>query len=292
MRKFKKKSEELIEEPLFDESVQSNPQLNADDKDKAEEEEKFDPNALENVIERVEHGLVGTLRIDNDETNKPLFKNGDYIHFITPAKLEKRDFVLYRNVDNFSIRRIIKFDNEDIYVAGDNEREYHIIHKEDVVGKAIGRQRKKKYLSFSLKNTMKLYTFRKVNLAKLRLGNRVMNYDEDLSQESYEIAMQKIEANTLNQQATKPQTPIATDIDLDSELVGFLNPDDLVREIRSQNIELSDQELNRDDAALEAEEFIEGVVDAENSPETEEVLDDEESIEEESEEEIKDEEEE
>lgn len=288
MRKYKNKNENIIDDSVYDETVESTPQS---EEVKEEEKDKFDPNALEIVLDRVQHGLVGTLKIDKDETNKPLFKEGDFVHFIAPAKLDRKNFILYKNGDSYSIRRIIKFVNDDIYVAGDNEREYHIVHKEEVIGKAIGRQRKKKYLSFSLNDKKKFYTFKKVNLAKFRLGNRVMNYDEDLSQESYEIAMQKLEANTQQQTQTQVKPQYSTDIDLDSELVGFLNPDDLVKEIRNQNIELSDQEYNREDAVLMAEEFIEGVVDNENAPE--EVVYEEENEEsmDESDEEIKDEEE-
>ena len=244
MKKFKKKTEDNVISDLFDDIMDETPQET--EEKKPEEEEEFNPNSYEIVIDRVQHGLVGTLKIINDNTNKPIFKDGDFVHFIAPARLEKKDFVLYQSHDNYFIRRIIKFVGEDIYVAGDNEKEYHIIHKEDVIGKAIGRQRKKKYISFALNPSKKFYTFKKVKLAKLRLGNRVMNYDGDMSQESYEIAMQNIEANTniSAQNAQKQQAPqyqIASDIDLDSELASFLNPDDLVREIRNQAAETGEE---------------------------------------------------
>ena len=189
--------------------------------------------------------------------------------FIAPARLQRKDFVLYKSHDSFFIRRIIKFVDDDIYVAGDHEKEYHIIHKEDVVGKAIGRQRKKKYISFSLNPAKKFYTFRKVNLAKMRLGNRVMNYDEDLSQESYEIAMQNLEATTQNQQTQQAKpTPVYTDIDLDSELQGFLNPDELVLEIRRAAQPESDEiDENQEDEEVE---YIEVEETEGNEEETEE----------------------
>ncbi len=276
MKKYKNKTEEDFTQDLFEDIVDEPQEAET----KPEEDDEFDPNGFEIVIDRVQHGLVGTLKLKDDLINKPIFKPGDFIHFIAPARLEKKDFVLYQNHDNYFIRRIIKFIDEDIYVAGDNEREYHIIHKEDVIGKAIGRQRKKKYISFALNPTKKLYTFRKVNLAGLRLGKRVMDYDGDMSQESYEIAMQNLEANvstTTQQQAQKPVTPIASDIDLDSDLASFLNPDDLVREIRSQNVAEED--------ITEGVEYQEETVDIDslmdNDVETDEVYENEENDEDE-----------
>ena len=264
MRKFKKKQNEELD-ILTDDLEQDN----SSEDTKNIEEDEFNPNGLETVIDRVEHGLVGTLKIVSDDSNRPIFKNGDYVHFIAPARLQRKDFVLYKSHDSFFIRRIIKFVDDDIYVAGDHEKEYHIIHKEDVVGKAIGRQRKKKYISFSLNPAKKFYTFRKVNLAKMRLGNRVMNYDEDLSQESYEIAMQNLEATTQNQQTQQAKpTPVYTDIDLDSELQGFLNPDELVLEIRRAAQPESDEiDENQEDEEVE---YIEVEETEGNEEETEE----------------------
>lgn len=277
MRKFKKKSEEDISQSLFDEITDDVPQET--ETKNAEEEDEFNPNSYDIVIDRVQHGLVGTLKIVNDDTNKPIFKNGDFVHFIAPARLERKDFVLYQNHDNYFIRRIIKFEGEDIYVAGDNEKEYHIIHKEDVIGKAIGRQRKKKYISFALNPSKKFYTFKKVKLARLRLGKRVMDYDGDLSQESYEIAMQKLEANTnLNaQNAQKVQatpTVIASDIDLDSDLASFLNPDDLVREIRNQADETGEEVIGErivNDEGQYVEEILGEVTEGYDKEESEEL---------------------
>ena len=259
MKKFKKTTEEDFNQDLFEDIVDEAPQ--AAEKVQPEEDE-FNPNGYEVVIDRVQHGLVGTLKIVNDNTNRPMFKNDDFVHFIAPARLEKKDFVLYQNHDNYFIRRIIKFENDDIYVAGDNEKEYHIIHKEDVIGKAIGRQRKKKYISFALNPKKKLYTFKKVNLARLRLGKRVMDYDGDLSQESYEIAMQNLESNVntsaQNVQKTQAVTQIASDIDLDSDLASFLNPDDLVREIRNQQAE--GEEISGERIVNDEDQYVEDIL--------------------------------
>ncbi len=279
MKKYKNKTEEDFTQDLFEDIVDEPQEAET----KPEEDDEFNPNGFEIVIDRVQHGLVGTLKLKDDLINKPIFRPGDFIHFIAPARLEKKDFVLYQNHDNYFIRRIIKFIDDDIYVAGDNEREYHIIHKEDVIGKAIGRQRKKKYISFALNPTKKLYTFRKVNLAGLRLGKRVMDYDGDMSQESYEIAMQNLEANvstTTQQQAQKPVTPIASDIDLDSDLASFLNPDDLVREIRSQNVAEEDitEGIEYQDETVDIDSLMDNDVETDEVYENEENDEDEEDL--------------
>ena len=104
MRKFKKKTEdELIQDDSLD-LDDNEPQ-----ETKEEATDEFSPNGLETVIDRVEHGLVGTLKIVSDSSNKPIFKDGDYVHFIAPARLQRKDFVLYKDHENFFIRRIIKF---------------------------------------------------------------------------------------------------------------------------------------------------------------------------------------
>lgn len=205
--------------------------LNIDEEEeKKQEEDVFDPNGLEHVVDRVIHGLVGALKIkDEDKLNRPFFKSGDIVCFRAPSRLQKGDFVLYSSHEQFYLRRIIKFAEDNIYVAGDAEREYHIITKEEVIGKAISRQRKNKWLTLTgFAKKKRAYTFRKVNLAALRLGNRVSSYEDDVNNEAYELAMQNIESTRQQEAPAKPQFVI--NIDLDSDLQSFLNPDDLVKE--------------------------------------------------------------
>ena len=152
-----------------------------------DEEEKIDIHSMEVAVERVQAGLIGTLRIE-DDCNHPLFKKGDLVHIRYPSKLQIKDIVLYQSHDAYFLRRIIKTREDDIFVAGDNEKEYHIIQKEDVVGKVILRQRKNKMLSFSLAPKKRIYTFKKVNLAFLRLGNRIIDHEQEVTNESLELA--------------------------------------------------------------------------------------------------------
>ena len=246
-----------------------------------EVEEKLDVNGLDIVLDRVTHGLIGTLKIE-DDMNKPLLRVGDYAHIRTPQRLEKKDLVLYKSHDEYFIRRIIKFKDMNIYVAGDHEKEYHIIHKEDIIGKVIGRQRKKRFLSFSLNPTKKVYVFRKVNLAYFRLKDRVLDYEDDINNQALENAMQNITEQQQEVQQYK------YDFDLDSELSSFLDPDELVRQLENadsigpqeEEIQYVDEfgnpidpnEITADDEVVDYEEPQE-----EEAPE-EELLDDDASI--------------
>lgn len=203
-----------------------NKKLNTNEDIKNEDE--VDIYSMPVAVERVEAGLIGNLKI-NDEINYPIFKKGDLIRLRAPSKLNKKDFVLYQTHDEYFLRRIIKFKDDGIYVAGDNEHEYHVIQKSDVVAKVLSRERKNKSLSFSLTPKKKLYTFKKVSLCKFRLGNRISTYESDLNNESLELAQQAVENKTV---FTNNTQQINTSIDLDSELSSFLNPDVLVQELR------------------------------------------------------------
>lgn len=206
-------------------------------------EEKTDPHSMEIVVDRIEHGLIGALRIV-DKINKPFFIPGDIVHLRIPARLQKGDFILYKVEEEYFLRRIIKFENEDIFIAGDAEREYHKIRKEDVVAKAIARERKTKWLTISgFVKKKKFYVFRKVSLAKLRLGNRVTTYDQDINNEAFEAAMQNME-----QQAAEQKKQFVINIDLDSDLSSFLNPDELAREwLAEEQPEAVEEEYEEDD---------------------------------------------
>ena len=109
------------------------------------------PNFSVIVLERVEAGLIGSLRISKDKSNRPIIKSNDIVQLRKPNRLLPKDFVFYKIEDEYFLRRIIKFKEDDIYVAGDNEREYHVIHKENIVAKVVGRERGKKYTSFGSK---------------------------------------------------------------------------------------------------------------------------------------------
>ena len=208
------------------------------------EKGKYTGEELETILERVDAGLIGSLPIGMDPTNRPILKRGDIAQLRKPNRLLRKDFVFYKIGDDYFLRRIIKFKGDDIYVAGDGEREYHIIHKENIVAKVVGRERGKKYISFGFFPKGRFYTWRKVNLAYLRLGNRVKTYESDQNAESLEAAMQKLESQNQQQQTIQANTPvISADIDLDSDLAAFIDPDELVLELREEQKKAEEEEV-------------------------------------------------
>ncbi len=231
---------------------------NEPNEESLENDSEFDRHSMETVVNRVRGGLVGEYKVLDSTVNKPMFRQGDIVCFRAPARLQKGDFVLYavsKDADEFAIRRIIKFVDDDIYVAGDHESEYHIIHREDVVAKAISRERKNKWLTLTgFARKKRFYVFKKVKLAKLRLGNRVRTNEDDINSDALELAMQNVNAQ---QQQVQEKPKYVITIDLDSDLAAFLNPDDLAKEWL---------EAEAQQAAEEEENVREIYVDEEGNP--------------------------
>ena len=272
MRKFQR-----VEGPVRTDSVVE------DEKEEEIEYDKLDVNGLDIVIDRVTHGLIGTLKIE-DDMNKPILKPGDFAHIRTPQRLEKTDLVLYKTHDEYFIRRIIKFKEYSIYVAGDHEKEYHVIHKEDIIGKVIGRQRGKLFKSFSLNPTSKAYIFRKVNLAYFRLKDRVLDYEDDVNNQALENAMQTLDDKQALQNEAQQYK---YDFDLDSELSSFLDPDELVRQLENADESQPEEEIQYvdefgnpiDPNEISEEDEVVDYVEAEEDEE-DQIIDTDESIEE------------
>ena len=57
---------------------------------------------IENVIERIEAGLVATYYIE-DNINKPIIKKGDLIHFSRYVRLDIGDLILYCEENRYFI---------------------------------------------------------------------------------------------------------------------------------------------------------------------------------------------
>lgn len=225
-------------------------------------DEHVDVNSKEVVVERVEHGLIGSLRIE-DEINAPFFKANDLAFIRHPSKLEKKDYVLYKDHDDYFLRRVMKYNENGIYVAGDNEKSYHLIEKESIIGKVIGRQRKNKFKSINLKPSISLdiYTLVKYNLAYFRLKNRVIAYEDDINTEAFEIAKERFE--TVNENKASTPVVIQQDIEkeLDSELNYFINPDDLVielqKEMQAEAIRQENEKIEKERKLEEARRMVE-----------------------------------
>lgn len=252
---------------------------NEEKKEILEEDEKIDVNSVEVVVDRVEHGLVGSLRIE-DDINNPIFRKNDLVFLRYPTKLEKKDYILYKDHDQYFLRRIMKYSDEGILVAGDNESSYHIIEKQNIVGKVIARQRKKKYLSLSLNPTLHFFFYNlfKYDLSYFRLKNRIVAYEDDINEEAFELAKEKLET-TITKEANVPQA-IQADLDeeLDRELSSFLNPDDLVlemqKELRDEEIRLENERLEKERKLEEAKHMVEEYEDDEEEYEDDDINED------------------
>ena len=213
--KRRRKNEESIElDKILDDSRGNEEEV------KEEEEDVFDPNSLENVLNRVESGLIGSLRIEKN-TNWPLLLPNDIVHLRAPQKIMIKDFVLYKVNDDYALRRIIKYKDDKIFVAGDHENAYRIIYRDDIIAKAIGRERHNKYSSFNLNHDNSFYTFCKVKLARFRLGKRIVAADEDLTNESLIVAQ-----NSLDD--IKDLDIREDEAKIEIDLSGFTSPNDLV----------------------------------------------------------------
>lgn len=252
---------------------------NEEKKEILEEDEKIDVNSVEVVVDRVEHGLVGSLRIE-DDINNPIFRKNDLVFLRYPTKLEKKDYILYKDHDQYFLRRIMKYSDEGILVSGDNESSYHIIEKQNIVGKVIARQRKKKYLSLSLNPTLHFFFYNlfKYDLSYFRLKNRIVAYEDDINEEAFELAKEKLET-TITKEANVPQA-IQADLDeeLDRELSSFLNPDDLVlemqKELRDEEIRLENERLEKERKLEEAKHMVEEYEDDEEEYEDDDINED------------------
>lgn len=266
--------------------------VNNEAEENLENEPEFDRHSMETVVNRVRGGLVGEYKVLDSTVNKPMFRQGDIVCFRAPARLQKGDFVLYavsKDADEFAIRRIIKFIDDDIYVAGDHESEYHVIHREDVVAKAISRERKNKWLTLTgFARKKRFYVFKKVKLAKLRLGNRVRTNEDDINSDALELAMQNVNAQ---QQAVQEKPKYVITIDLDSDLASFLNPDDLAKEwLEAEAQQAAEEEENVREIYVDEEgnpiskEEYEALMESQESEDSEEA-EGEDSIDDESEEE-------
>ena len=256
---------------------------NEEKKEILEEDEEIDVNSVEVVVDRVEHGLVGSLRIE-DDINNPIFRKNDLVFLRYPTKLEKKDYILYKDHDQYFLRRIMKYSDEGILVAGDNESSYHIIEKQNIVGKVIARQRKKKYLSLSLNPTLHFFFYNlfKYDLSYFRLKNRIVAYEDDINEEAFELAKEKLET-TITKEANVPQA-IQADLDeeLDRELSSFLNPDDLVlemqKELRDEEIRLENERLEKERKLEEAKRMVEEYEDDEEEYEDDDINEDDQDI--------------
>lgn len=184
-------------------------------------------------VARLESNHICSVKV-LDDINAPIIKRNDIVHFIMSEKINTRDFIIYRNYDKFFIRRILKITNKGVYVAGDNEKKYHLISKNDIMARAVGREHNTHYLSFTLKHRRRLYTFTKTRISYLRIKNRITDYDEEMN----EITLKHLKANLNNnykeEKVSKKDLKKLDDLDM------FIDPNNYVIGQETQPKETND----------------------------------------------------
>ena len=77
-----------------------------------------------------------------DYSMTPLFLPKDRVITLNWSKIEPKDVVVFKNGENFFIKRIIKIQNGIFFVTGDNKKQSLVVSKvkrEQIVGKVIGK---------------------------------------------------------------------------------------------------------------------------------------------------------
>ena len=114
------------------------------------------------------------------------------------------------------------------------------------------------------------------------MKNRIVAYEDDINEEAFELAKEKLETTT-TKEANVPQA-IQADLDeeLDRELSSFLNPDDLVlemqKELRDEEIRLENERLEKERKLEEAKRMVEEYEDDEEEYEDDDINDDDQDI--------------
>lgn len=227
----------------------------------------YSENGLDTVLARLSNGLVGELLI-NDDINSPYIKKGDIVVLKESTNLRLKDFVLYVYKEKYYLRRVLKIVDQEIYVAGDNEKEYHITKRSDIVAKGISRIRNNKYKSFNLKRKNQMYMFFKYNLQYFRFKSRIIRPENEEANEALE---QALKANLSRNVFVNKTIESKISDELDNELINFIDPDTLVHELEeamkekenAENVE-EEQTEEVEEVVIEIPEEIEEVVETED----------------------------
>ena len=106
-----------------------------------------------------------------------------------------------------------------LYVASDRERKCHRLTKKLIIAKGIARQRKMKNISFNDKNKLMFYRYRKIKLSRFRVGNRVIEYQQVLFDESIKLAKKNVTVET------KRVDKVINNTNINIDLSNFTDPD-------------------------------------------------------------------
>ena len=199
--------------------------------------------SIEHLLDRLENGNVGSYKV-LDDLNRKLIKKDDIIQLKESEEYKKKNFVLYRFQDEYFLKRIVKIvvkkekieveeDGETnyytiihktYYLAADKEKTMHIVSEDQILARAIARQRGKKYYSLLNKHHRFLYNFLKVHFLFFRFkGNKAIDSDMQIN---YEAIKQAIIATKKSGKSLDMKKKYIRD--LKKDLVGFEDPNAFV----------------------------------------------------------------
>lgn len=182
-------------------------------------EEKEKLNDFDNIIARLENGLVAFAKIES-LINSPTIIPNDEVALRKGEGYKPGDFVFYVNSNDYFVRRIIKLDYDNVYVKGDNEERVYMILPEQVLAKAISIERNVKRRSLA---------FTKSNLVIYRQIRKGLRYiKENLVLEDEYIIPDLDPVKKVKKKESKSVLPL--DAKLQNELQGFKTLEQKVEE--------------------------------------------------------------
>lgn len=226
-KKSKKSKNKLISDSDGKEEVK----LDEDDDEYEKEEdlslltpyEKF-LRVIESKLARVSDGEIAEI-ITFDRNMEPMLKYEKSTLILRQMNyLRPGDIILHVNrYGKYSVRRVIKIKDDEIYVLGDKENRYTLISKNDILAKVVAKIDGTKYYSFTLKRQSKKLASYKIKSAPVRtMGRIVAATDEDLMylQEQEMIKLKAEEKARSEFEALKVQSDKMTSLN-SSEISSF-----------------------------------------------------------------------
>ncbi len=182
-------------------------------------EEKVIKNDFDNIVARLENGLVAFAKIES-LINSPTVIPDDEVALRRSEGYRPGDFVFYVNSNDYFIRRIIKLEYDKVYVKGDNEERVYMILPEQVLAKAISIERKVKRISLA---------FTKSNMVIHKQIRKGLKYiKENLVLEDEYIIPDLEPVKKVKKKENKSVLPL--DAKLQNELQGFKTLEQKVEE--------------------------------------------------------------
>ena len=173
------------------------------------QEEKL--NNYEQIANRVNQGLIAYILIDN-EINMPVLKKGDKVAIRKNSTYKVGDLVLYLNVEEYNLRRIVSIDESKLIVSGDNEKNVRIISDYSVFGKVISLERGMKRISASNSLNQKYIRKARIKHKSLKHLEVITEIDEEFN-DAYKKAI-----NATKKKKSDPQKHSRSVMPIDEQL--------------------------------------------------------------------------